>query len=100
MKPEQITRLTELEQALVDVFVEEADPASWPAKAEAKEKAKRSAAASMQLVRGVQTILRAATGGNAAVDDVTNQRKGIAREAASLERAARAMLTKHGQQPH
>jgi len=100
MKPEQITRLTELEQALVDVFAEEADPAAWPEGAAAREQAKRSANASMQLVRGVQTILRAATGGNAAADEATNQRKEIAREAASLERAARAMLTKHGQQPH
>jgi len=115
MKPEQITRLTELEQALVDVFVEEADPASWPAKAEAKEKAKRSAAASMQLVRGVQVLLRAVSGGDGdhpppaekpRAESTTPEgatldpRAAIAREAASLERAARSMLRKHGQKPH
>lgn len=116
MKPEQITRLTELEQALVDVFAAEADPSKWPKKnPEARYRAKRNAAATLQLARGVQVLLRAVSGGDGdhpppaerpPAESTTPEggtldpRAAIAREAASLERAARSMLRKHGQKPH
>lgn len=116
MKPEQITRLTELEHALVDVFAAEADPSKWPKKnPEARYRAKRNAAATLQLARGVQVLLRAVSGGDGdhpppgertAAEAASTQgpaldpKAAIAREAASLERAARSMLRKHGQKPH
>lgn len=106
MKPEQITRLTELEQALVDVFAAEADPSKWPKKAAARFLAKRNAAATLQLARGVQGLMRAVSGVDSvpaagAEDGATpDPMAAVAREAASLERAARSMLRKHGQKPH
>lgn len=107
MRPQQITRLTELEEQLIDLFSEECKPDEWrAAKAgysrDEALKQKKVALATMQLVGRVQNTLRD-VGRSGAGDDPGERARQVAQPAApdlkrvspKLRKEAEALLKQH-----
>lgn len=111
MKPEQVTRLSEIETELVDIFVEECKPAKWPGMKDAAERGdrywhKKNALATLTLVGRIQTVLRDARGDGSGSADQGGQQpqrpdgerdgeESIEQEARRLEKQGVAVLRKH-----
>lgn len=109
MRPEQITRLVEIEEQLLDVFVSECKPKKWPGMTKSEDRGdrywhKKNALATLTIVGRIQTVLRDARtdGGQGeapkAGDDPDldgTDDKSIEREAADLERRGVAILNRH-----
>lgn len=106
MRPEQIQKLTELEEQLVDVFAEECKPEEWPGMKDQQARGdrfwfKKNALATLAIVGRIQTVLR-----EIRVDGGTEQpgkgdpsrdldEESIEQEAARLEKQGVALLKKH-----
>lgn len=114
MRPEQITKLVELEEQLVDLFTFECKPAEWkkaiaePARKEAHLQ-KKVALATMQLIGRIQNSLRdlrandgdtpARGKGGEREDGDDETQSTLKRVPAGLRKEAAALLKKHGK-PH
>lgn len=57
MRPDQWQRLRDLEERLADVFIEEADPESWPEERIDRYKCKRDAAETAMLLARTQSLM-------------------------------------------
>ena len=115
MRPEQVTKLADLEEKLTDLYAVECTPDKWKAAQTqglaAKEQAyrdKRNALATLQHINKIQTVLREIRTNDPPADGPKTapvkgeEREGdeIAREAAELERRGRSVLKRHGKQVH
>lgn len=105
MRPEQISRLTEIEEQLVDIFVVEAETKKWPGMDTPQSRGdrywhKKNALATLTLVGRIQTVLRdirTSEGGGdkeKSAGEVEPERS-IEQEAAALEKQGVALLRKH-----
>jgi len=105
MRPEQVTRLAAIEEALIDVFIAEAEPKRMPGMKTAQDRGdrywfKKNALATLRLVANIQTVLREINvgdqGGDAnpkpAETDGTKEREA---EAAALTKQGIAILDRH-----
>lgn len=113
MRPEQITKLVELEEQLVDLFTYECKPAAWraaekdPDRGEAY-KQKKVALSTMQLIGRIQNSLRdlRASDGDTPRGKTSEREDGetdtavtLKRVPAGLRKEAQALIKKHGK-PH
>lgn len=114
MRPEQVTKLADLEEKLTDLYTEECTPEKWKFAftqgAAARDQAlkdKRNALATLQHINKIQTVLREIRTNDPPADGPKTAAKGeqretddVAREAAELERRGAAVLKRHGKQIH
>jgi len=104
MRPQQITRLKELEEQLADLFSGECKPEEWreankdPERREAWMQ-KKVALATVQLIGRIQNVLRdvrRADSGTAQIGDETgNPPADLKRVSPKLRKDAEALLRKH-----
>lgn len=110
MRPEQITKLAELEEQLVDLFTYECKPAAWraaekdPQRGEAY-KQKKVALSTMQLIGRIQNSLRDLRANESDTPQPRREREDgetavtLKRASTATRKAAEALLKKHGK-PH
>lgn len=106
MRPEQITRLSEIEEALTDIFIAESQVKKWPGMKTAAERGdrywhKKNALATLTLVGRIQTVLRDIRTGDGGekkpgADTPPEEPESLEAEAARLEKQGVALLRKHG----
>lgn len=105
MRPEQIAKLTEIEEQLVDIFTTEAKVAEWPDMKTAQSRGdrywhKKNALATLTLVGRIQTVLRDIRTGEGGGEKErepgeAEPARTIEQEAAALEKQGVALLRKH-----
>ena len=103
MRPEQVTKLAEIEEHLVDLFITEAESAKWPGM-ETKEARgdrywhKKNALATLTVVTRIQTVLREIRTGDESGKGKPSapeaEEESIEQEAARLEKQGVALLNR------
>lgn len=105
MRPEQISKLTEIEEQLTDLFISEAEKKKWPGMETAQSRGdrywhKKNALATLTLVGRIQTVLRdirTGDGGSEKPGTAAPEaaERSIEAEAAALEKQGVAILKRH-----
>lgn len=103
MRPEQITKLAEIEEQLVDVFVGECKPGEWPTMKDVQSRGdrywhKKNALATLTLVGRIQTVLREVRTDGGSETPKPNEEEGDETRQQEAERLAKqgiALLERH-----
>jgi len=100
MRPEQIKQLADIEEQLVDVFVEECKPEGWPMMEDKESRGdrywhKKNAIATLTIVGRIQTVLRdvRTTEGDSGGKTPPNDDEGDETHQQEAERLARQGIT-------
>ena len=104
MRSDQIERLTQIEEKLVDVFTSECQPETWPTMEDYKSRGdrywhKKNALATLRIVGQIDHLLRDIVRADRDPDPKAPGETEVGeleRDAAKLERRARAVLKRHG----